>query len=173
MACPNGARRFVFAGYDPCPGDPNVGVPCRQEQECQRALWKIVLLIVPYFLWTAWYNIGPRLCEACPSPDPAGKFSKAYIKMPPGWILALVPATGPGPLGLIPGGVLPGGTPSVPDPSPLPEYVELDKERCEKLLQNMRDALNHLRATGRNNEADTQDKAIKGVEEQCRKYIQH
>ena len=92
--------------------------------------------------------------------------------MPAGALVwSVAPATGPGPVAHIWLPVDLGPTPSVPGAFPIPEYVELDKERCQILIELMQKALELLRASGRINEAQTQQQKIEDVKELCRQFF--
>jgi hypothetical protein len=171
--CRNGDFRTV-SWFEPCAGIPDIGRLCTQAQACKRQPWKLILLIAGYFLWTAWEDVGPKSCTPCPTIAPGQPLPKSYVRMPPGALAwSVAPATGPGAIGNIPIGVVIdlGPTPSVPGAFPIPQYVELDKERCQVLLELMQKALEDLRATGRVNEAQTQQKNIDEVKELCRRFF--
>ena len=169
--CKNGDFRTI-SWFEPCPGIPGIGRLCTQSQACRRQPWKLILLIVGYFLWSAWEDVGPKSCSACPTITPGQPLPRSYVKMPSGALVwSVAPASGPGPLGLIWLPIDLGATPSTPGAFPIPEYVELDKERCQILLELMQKALEVLRASGRVNEAQTQQQKIDDVKELCHQFF--
>ena len=168
--CDKGETRTV-TWFEDCPELSGVGRKCSQDQECQRQGWKLLLLVVGYFLWPTWVDVGPKYCTDCPKKVPGQPLPKAYVHSPAGGLIwGLGPASGPGVVGRLPFDWL-GPMPPVGTTYRLPEYIELDAERCEILLDLMQKALDQLKASGRLGEAQTQEDAIKDLKQKCKEYF--
>jgi len=176
MCTPGDVRTVVT--YEPCTGLANVARRCAQSQTCERNGWKVVLTLgIAWLLGRdgSWEDLGAKSCTACPTRTPGQPLPPSFIKMPVGgWIQIPVQASGPG----FAGALMPdwlnaflGPMPAVAGTEHLPEYAPLDGEHCELVIDLMNKALEQLKATGRLNEAQDQEKAIAEVRALCREYF--
>lgn len=163
--CEVGTTRTIEILED-CPNGTKVR--CTQTQVCARQ-W--------YYLWlgTDWDDVpGGKTCPPCPQGKQLPGAKVIVCCFTGGFVLAWTPATGPGVVGFVSDLLGIGGfgspPPDVPTLRPIrTPCIEMDAEDAKKLRDNMKKALEQMKATNFPQQ-DLQQKAIECLEAKMREF---